>query len=267
MPTSRHRSSAHGTRRRKASAPSSTSRPANGGGAQLAADPFVALDQGHGAAPARSPRERRPSPAMPPPTTTTWRHDAAAASTRSASAPITTGSSLSTRVRAKASRRPRRHLLSPRCRGRRAPRGGRPRTPAGTRTPPSARPVSAELADHLQHVGTAPRLGGGTGALPGDAPAGPRASPARRGDRVGAGKELVGVRVAREHPLGEAVGGEQDLVGRRAASPSPRRRHAARKSMYSGSRCQLSMAHRDRAPWLGRRRPAGAGTRPRSRAE
>ena len=57
----------------------------------------------------------------------------AAARTRSASAPSTAGSSLSTRVRAKASPTSAATAGAPRCRGRRPPRGGRSRSPAGTR--------------------------------------------------------------------------------------------------------------------------------------
>ena len=40
-----------------------------------------------------------------------------------------------------------------------------------------------------------------------------RSSPARRATSVALAPELVGVRVAGQHPLGEAVGGEEDLVG------------------------------------------------------
>ena len=184
----------------------------------------------------RSSRRLRPiaasraatRPVMPPPTTTIDGHGAVAR-TRSASAPRTAGSSLSTRVRAKAS------PTSAATRGgldvevvehlevvaHEALRAHQHAVgPAG----------GGQVADHVEDVGAAPRLGGAAGRLPGDRPARPAVEPDRLGDGGGRLAQLVGVGVVDEHALGQRVGGEQHLGALGERRPARRARRAARKS-------------------------------------
>ena len=68
-----------------------------------------------------------------------------------------------------------------------------------------------QIVDHLEDVGSAPGLGGASGALPRHAPARPAAQTGGAGDRRGRREQLVGIRIADQHPLGERVRREHDL--------------------------------------------------------
>ena len=148
----------------------------------------------------------------------------AAVRTRSASSAITAGSSLIDAVRAKA--RP----ASPATR-----RGVDVEVvehlevvghePLGAHQHPAGLPAGGQVADHVEHVGTAPRLGRATGRLPRQRPAGSarrgRHRPGDGGRRLG---QLVRVRVVGQHPLGQRVGREQHLGA--LGQAAQRRAHA-----------------------------------------
>ncbi len=116
---------------------------------------------------------------------------------------------------------PPRRPPGPRSRGRRAPRGGRPRSPPGT--PRRRRALGRQARRHVEEVGADPGLGGAAGALPGHPPRrGVR--PARRlghdGGRLG---HLVGKGSPATDPLGQRVGREERPARavRRPPGPGP----------------------------------------------
>jgi hypothetical protein len=82
--------------------------------------------------------------------------------------------------------------------------------------------VVTELIEHLEHVGSEPRLGSATGALPGDLPTVAFDEPEPVGDGLGGRAQLVGVVIAGgDDPLRERVGGEQHpCPGRHRRQPA-----------------------------------------------
>ena len=117
-----------------------------------------------------------------------------------------------------------RPAAGPRCRGRRAPRGDRPRT--RRRTPAPRRPTSAASRSTTSRMsGAEPRLGCATGALPGRSPTRVvESGPA--GDGGGGGAQLVGIRIAGvDDARRQRMGGEDHLGATRASGPAVRRPH------------------------------------------
>ena len=84
----------------------------------------------------------------------------------------------------------------------------------------------------------------GSGVRPADChaerPAGPAVEPDGAATAVGRRVQLVGVRVAVEHPLGQRVGGEDDLASAPAAPRSASRTAVARNARHSGRSCHDS---------------------------
>ena len=184
-----------GTRARNASAPSSTAAsPANGVVRILPPSRSSASRSSIAAAGRRRrpARGRSASPVMPPPTTRT-RAVIGRATTRSASAPRTAGSAFIDAVRANAQPGSAARC-APRCRGRRAPRGGRRRSRTGTR--------GAAASRRRRSSSTTARTSGpihGSGVRPADCHAdrpASIASPAAAATAVGGGAQLVGVGIA-----------------------------------------------------------------------
>ena len=250
-----------GTRARNASAPSSTAgSPANGDVRILPPRRSSASQHARSSASGRSRRERvrRGQPGDPAADDDDarrhrWRQRRR---TRSASA-----------RRSRSGRRSRRRagegqparlgaLARPRCRGRRAPRGGRRRSRTGRRAAPSTSAVGGQLVDDVEDVGAEPRLGRAAGRLPADRP--PvvvEPEPARRrprrwrAARPGTGRRRRGCARGSEWAVNTT------LVSRRQRR-QPRRRRRRRGSRRTPARSPSSRRRRTATPAASAAAPA-----------
>ena len=170
-------------------------------------------------------------------------------------------------MRAKASPQLVGHAGGPRCRGRRAPRGGRTTKPWAHTSTPSARPVSprSPMTSRMSGPATARACARRSARRwPSRPTAAGRPRSATAAARLA---QLVGVGVVDQHPLGQRVGGEQHLVlpaGSVGRALARRPRPGSRGRRARGA--SVDRRYVDAA--LGRRRPRPArGTADAERRE